>query len=198
MKRHLNKRKGTIKVGSVVFVSGIYGVGKSTLCNKLAKKCHINFYSAGDVISEENGEKYGSNKIVKNKELNQDILIRKMSEKLEHEKIILLAGHYCILGNNGQVEQLPEHTYSKLQLSAIILLEAGLEIIMKNLNRRDGKEYSIQQIEEFLNTERNCAEHIAENLNIPVFVHNMEFSNEDIEENYLFLKEVYGENFIGH
>ena len=121
-----------------------------------------------------------------------------MSEKLEHEKIILLAGHFCILGNNGRVEQLPEHTYSKIQLSAIILLEAGPEIIMQNLSRRDGKEYSIQQIEEFLNTERNCAEHIAKNLNIPLFVHNMKFSNEDIEESYLFLKEVYGENFIGH
>ena len=128
----------------------------------------------------------------------RELGIKKMSEKLEHEKIILLAGHFCILGNNGQVEQLPEHTYSKIQLSAIILLEAGPEIIMQNLSRRDGKEYSIQQIEEFLNTERNCAEHIAKNLNIPLFVHNMKFSNEDIEESYLFLKEVYGENFIGH
>lgn len=96
------------------------------------------------------------------------------------------------------MEQLPAYVYSKLQLSAIILLEAGPEIIIRNLNRRDGKEYSIQQIEEFLNVERNCAEYIAKNLNIPLFVYNMEFSNEDIEENYLFLKEVYGENFIGY
>lgn len=185
-------------MGSAVLVSGVYGVGKSTLCNKLAQKCHINFYSAGDVISEENDEKYGSNKIVKNKELNQNILIKKISEKLEHEKIILLAGHFCILGNNGQVESLPEHIYSKLQLSAIILLKADSKIIMRNLNSRDGKEYPMQLIEEFLNTERNCAEHIADNLNIPLFIHNMKFSNEDVEENYLFLKEVYGENFIGH
>lgn len=95
MKRYLNKRKRKIEVGSVVFVSGVYGVGKSTLCNNLAQKCHIKFYSAGDIISEENGEKYGSNKLVKNKELNQDILIKKISKKLEHEKIILLAGHFA-------------------------------------------------------------------------------------------------------
>lgn len=185
-------------MGSVVFVSGVYGVGKSTLCDKLSKKCGIKFYSAGDVISEVNGERYGSNKTVKDKELNQDILVEKISEKLEHEKIILLAGHFCILGNDGQVEQLPEHTYSKLQLSSIILLEAVPEIIMQNLSRRDGKEYSIKQIEEFLITEKNCAVHIAENLNIPLFIYNMDFSNKDLEENYLFLQEVYGENIIGH
>ena len=185
-------------MNSVVFVSGVYGVGKSTLCNKLAQKCRINFYSAGDVISDVNGEKYGSNKTVKDKELNQKILAEKISEKLEREKLIILAGHFCILGNDGRVEQIPLHTYSKLQLSSIILLESKPDIIIQNLIRRDGKEYSIKQIEEFLQTERNCAMHIAESLKIPLFIHNMDFTNKDLEKNYLFLKEVYGENVIGH
>lgn len=63
-------------MSSVIFVSGVYGVGKSTLCNKLSKKCAINFYSAGDIISDINGEIYGANKQVKNKEYNQEILIK--------------------------------------------------------------------------------------------------------------------------
>jgi len=134
--------------------------------------------------------------------ITEKISYIKASDNPLSADVILIEGQEYLyvfdVGNNGQVEQLPEHTYSKLQLSAIILLEAGSEIIMQNLNIRDGKEYSIQQIEEILNTERNCAEHIAKNLNIPLFVHNMKFSNEDIEESYLFLKEVYGENFIGH
>lgn len=69
-------------MGSVVFASGVYGVGKSTLCESLSKRCRINYYSAGDVISNVNGEKYGSNKTVKDKELNRYILVEKITEKL--------------------------------------------------------------------------------------------------------------------
>lgn len=185
-------------MSSVIFVSGVYGVGKSTLCNKLSKKCAINFYSAGDIISDINGEIYGANKQVKNKEYNQEILIKRISEKLQKEELIILAGHFCILGNDGQVEQLPVHTYSKLQLSSIILLEAISEMIVQNLSSRDGKKYSVEQIEEFLGTEKDCALRIAKDLNIHLFTYEMKFSNKDIEEVYLFLKEVYGEDIIGY
>lgn len=96
------------------------------------------------------------------------------------------------------MEQLPLHIYSKLQLSSIILLELEPDIIMQSLNRRDGKECSVKQIETFLCTERNCAMHTAESLNIPLRIHKMEFNHRDLELNYSFLKEVYGENIIGY
>ncbi len=94
------------------------------------------------------------------------------------------------------MERFPVHTYSKLQLSSIILLEAIPEMIVQNLCSRDGKKYSVEQVEEFVSTEKDCALFIAENLNIPLFIYEMKFSNEDIEETYLFLKEIYGENII--
>ena len=59
----------------IYFFAGIYGVGKSTLCQKLSQITSIPFYSAGDLISEINGEIYGASKAVKDKNKNQDILI---------------------------------------------------------------------------------------------------------------------------
>ena len=58
----------------IIFVAGIYGVGKSTLCERLSISIGIPCYSAGDLISAINGEIYGRNKTVVNKEKNQDIL----------------------------------------------------------------------------------------------------------------------------
>lgn len=60
------------------------------------------------------------------------------------------------------------------------------------------EKYSVKQIETFLCKERNCAMHTAEALSIPLFIHKMEFNYRDLELNYLFLKEVYGENIIGY
>lgn len=44
------------------------------LCVVLSKALAIPAYSAGDLISEINGERYGANKAVKDKNANQDIL----------------------------------------------------------------------------------------------------------------------------
>jgi len=38
------------------FLAGIYGVGKSTIGEKLSTVLDIPFYSAGDLISQVNGE----------------------------------------------------------------------------------------------------------------------------------------------
>ena len=43
-----------------IFVAGTYGVGKSTLCNKLSTALKIPDFSAGDLISAVNGETYGA------------------------------------------------------------------------------------------------------------------------------------------
>lgn len=184
------------KKGSVIFVSGVYGVGKSTLCCNLSKKDHLPFYSAGDLISEINGEKYGSNKRVNNKNINQDILVDEVTNISKNQDLIILAGHFCVMGQDGKPEELPPDIYRKLNLSSIILLEANSERIIKNLKLRDGKQYLKEQIEGFLNAERTSAYKISESLRIPLFIHDMKFEDTDMQKTNTFLKEVYGEGTI--
>ena len=113
----------------IIFVAGTYGVGKSTLCEKIGKHLSIPFYSAGDLISEINGEKYGSNKVVSDKKGNQDILIEAVNHKLKSEPSIILAGHFCIFDCQNHVERLPEYVFDKLNIKSILLLEASVERI---------------------------------------------------------------------
>ena len=82
---------------NVIFISGVYGVGKSTLCSKLSSMTGIPAFSAGDLISEINGEVYGRNKVVKDAKSNQDILISAVDTKLKEYSRFLLAGHFCIV-----------------------------------------------------------------------------------------------------
>ena len=81
----------------VLFLAGIYGVGKSTLGETLSQRQGIPFYSAGDLISQINGERYGANKVVADKVGNQDILAMQIERLLEQHGRILLAGHFCIV-----------------------------------------------------------------------------------------------------
>lgn len=172
----------------VIFIAGVYGVGKSTLCHKLSEVLLLPEYSASDLIASGVGESYGSNKFVKDKNLNQRVLISEVSALLQVQSTLLLAGHFCILNREHKTEPLPDFIFKSLHIICIILLEADYKIIMENLNDRDGKIYYESEIIDLLNTERQMAINIATNLDIPLFSHTMSFDDSDIDNISDFLK----------
>lgn len=182
----------------VIYIAGVYGVGKSTLCERISRLINLPFYSAGDLISEQVGETYGENKKVRNKEHNQDVLIECINKKMLEEPALILAGHFCILGNDNKPEELPAYVYEKMNISSIVLLETETRKIIKHLEIRDNKKYSRELINDFIKRERQYAMKISNILNVPLKIYSMLFSDDDAKNIIDFIKEVYGENFIGY
>lgn len=172
--------RGKIKHMGVIFVAGTYGVGKSTLCNKLSTALKIPDFSAGDLISVVNGETYGANKAVRDKDANQNILASQVKQLLKSTPRIILAGHFCIFDINGNVDTLPSSVFYDLEIETIILLEASSSQIIKNLSVRDKKEYSESQILLLQKAEHEKAHEIATSINCNLYVHHMLFDETDI------------------
>ena len=166
--------------GNTIFISGVYGTGKSTLCNGLTSMMKIPSFSAGDLISAINGERYGANKAVRDKAYNQTLLAEKVHELNNKHKRIILAGHFCIFNNSNEIEILPETVYFKLNISQIVLLETDVSIIANHLNIRDNKNYSIDNLLRLAEGERSQSEIIAQKLNCPLSVYRMMFSEIDV------------------
>lgn len=164
----------------VLFLAGIYGVGKSTLGETLSQRQGIPFYSAGDLISLVNGETYGTNKVVADKVENQDILAMQIKRLLEQNDRILLAGHFCIVNKQGEADCLPRMTFQKLHLDKIILLEAEEGQIMEHLHARDAKRYSPELVSTLLHKEREMASAVSAELNCPITTHCMTYTPADI------------------
>ena len=166
----------------VIFIAGTYGVGKSTLCDKLCRKLNIPAFSAGDLISEINGETYGKNKVVKNKIANQNILISAVEKKLSLYPTFLLAGHFCIFDKSDEVEILQEFIYEEMPIVKIILLETDFDRILRNIKSRDDKSYNLDSIKNIIRLEREQAEKISSQLSIPLHIHKMDFAESDIKQ----------------
>ena len=163
-----------------IFVAGTYGVGKSTLCNKLSTALKIPDFSAGDLISAVNGETYGANKAVRDKDANQNILASQVKQLLRSTPSIILAGYFCIFDINGNVDTLPSSVFYDLEIETILLLEASSSQIIKNLSVRDKKEYSESQILLLQKAEHEKAHEIATSINCNLYVHHMLFDETDI------------------
>lgn len=176
-------------MNGLYFIAGVYGVGKSTLCEKISTVSGIPFYSSGDLISNVNGESYGANKTVKDKVQNQNILVSAVNQLYLHYPTMLLAGHFCIFDKNTKVDILPADVFSQLKILKIILLEAEAEIIINHLSKRDNKSYSKEQIIELQSIERAQALKIASELKIPIEIHQMKFDDCDIDEILMKIKE---------
>lgn len=172
-----------------IFIAGIYGVGKSTLCDELSNRSNIPSYSAGDIISAVNGETYGSHKSVTDKNRNQSILSNKVRKLLCDNPTIILAGHFCIFNEQGQVDCLPEDVFFELDIKKIFLLTASAERICENLYQRDGIQYSKNQIVNLQNTEQSLAEKTSAILGCPLYIHEMKFDSSDYQDVLFLLKE---------
>lgn len=165
--------------GSTIFIAGVYGTGKSTMCSALSKRFHIPAFSAGDLISSINGEQYGVNKTVLDKNRNQVLLAERVRELNRKNSQIILAGHFCIFNADYRVEILPESVYSALNITQIILLEADVRNIVVNLRRRDGKDYSEKNVSVLIEKEREQSERISKQLRCPLHIYKMTFTDRD-------------------
>lgn len=172
-----------------IFVAGTYGVGKSTLCTKLSKLLKIPDFSAGDLISVVNGESYGANKVVSDKDANQNILALQVRQLLKTNPNIILVGHFCIFNANGNVDYLPNSVFYDLGIEAILLLEAPISKIVRNLSIRDKKDYSEKQILLLQKAEAQKAKEIAKSINCKFFIHHMLFDETDVSSCLSYLEE---------
>ena len=174
----------------VIFVAGIYGVGKTTLCNELSLVLGIPHFSASELISTYNGEIYGANKSVNSVNNNQDILVEQVKRLLKNYDTIILSGHFVII-TQGKICCVPQNTFTNLSLSKILLLEADCNRIIQNLVKRDNKIYDDKIIKELCLNERQLAMEVAERLVIPFIKYDMTFSDKDAKGVVKLLK---GEN----
>lgn len=164
-----------------VFISGAYGVGKSTIAKGLSRFLSVPNYSASSLISQVNGEDYAKTKFVADKYGNQDILAISVQKLLNEYSRIILTGHFCIINKANRIERIPQDVYQKLSIEHILLLEATPIDIVQNLKQRDGVLYDISLIESLVKEERCFAEEVANLLSCPLMIHRMNYQFDNVQ-----------------
>ena len=138
----------------IIFVSGVHGVGKTTLCKKIASRYKIEHFSASNLIAKEKAEEHLQNKQVENITGNQDFLVTAINKYFKNETWYLLDGHFCLLNKNNEITKIPYSTYEGICPRAIILLVDEPENIYTRLNSRDSIKHDLSLLRSFQEQER--------------------------------------------
>lgn len=151
----------------IIFVGGVHGVGKTTLCNSLCSKFNVIHHSASGLISKLKQVDFSSNKQTNDIEGNQNSLITAINDFLDHDKYCLLDGHFCLIDQDGKVSKIPHSTYAAMSPAAIILLHDDPKNIHSRLRERDKEKYNMDLLDSFQEEEISYSRTVASDLEIP-------------------------------
>lgn len=156
----------------MIFFTGVHGVGKTTLCKKVATQFDLIYANAGEIIRSEkqNGIELTEKRVVDIDE-NQELLVRGL-RRLKTDSTLLLDGHLTLLNQEFEINRVPMNFLKSINPQLIVLMTNSLAEIVKNLKNRDSRDYSEELIQRQQFEEENYARQIAENLNIPFKVFN--------------------------
>lgn len=153
---------------NIIFIGGIHGVGKTTLCKKITEKSHIKHYSAGQLIKMlKNGDGDIRDKGVKNINSNQDLLVAAIDQYLDKSTFAILDGHFCLLNTKHEINRIPKEAFEAISPIAIITLHDAVTNIENKIMRRDGIKYNVNLLSSFQNEEIIYSADIADYLGIP-------------------------------
>lgn len=176
-----------MKIQNIIFIAGVHGVGKGTLCQKISSKYNFEHHSASSLIKKINNKDYSHYKLVETIDSNQDDLIIAIQNFLDKDKNYFLDGHFCLLNSEKEIIKIPEETFKNMNLKAIVVLTDNSAAIMGRLNGRDSSNYIIEEISKFNKIELDYSKEIADKFNIPYLKINFKDSEETLHD---FIEEI--------
>lgn len=170
---------------SMVFVGGIHGVGKSTICKKTFGSLGYQCETASSLLAA-HGRRTGKDKRVSNISDNQSLLIEQLILAKKQHCRLLLDGHFTLINKQGKIESISVDVFCEINPSRLILIKGVAVEICRRLSERDGTKWDVSFIELFQNIEEEHARLISESINIPL--HIISNSAKPIEIARLFTK----------
>tara|TARA_B110001452_G_C15235765_1_gene427846 strand:+ start:77 stop:604 length:528 start_codon:yes stop_codon:yes gene_type:complete len=149
---------------NIIFIGGIHGVGKGTICKKISTSKNIIHLSASEVLK---WEKISAkkNKLVKSLDMTQNRLIKGLDALIQNADTYLLDGHYCLLNFKSKTEKVSEKTFEIIDPKVMAIAIENTEIIYERQKQRDGTKYSLSLLNEMQEMEIDYAKFLSSKYN---------------------------------
>jgi adenylate kinase len=151
---------------NIIFIGGIHGVGKGTICKEISLNTGLTHLTASQILKwEEISEE--DNKLVENISSTQDRLIRGLKNLIKKDKKYIIDGHFCLLNSNGIPSRIDENTFDQINPKVIAIVIDDVVKIGKRLEARDGKIYDVRDLNELQQMEIEYAKYLSVKYSTP-------------------------------
>jgi adenylate kinase len=160
-----------------IFICGVHGAGKSSLCKELAQAIPAAHVTAGALIREASTPTQivtvgAQNKQVPDVDTNQAALLNGLAAfnaRTENDVgPLLLDGHCTLLTAVGEIADIPMGVFNAIRPTAILLVESSADVIHHRLAERAADAPSPEMIRRHAERERGRAEAVSTLLSVPL------------------------------
>jgi predicted transcriptional regulator/adenylate kinase len=156
--------------GRVIFIAGVHGVGKTTLCSGIADSQGFIHKSASQLIREAKASAIARNsKAVTDIPGNQQLLVDAVSRINQSGQTLLLDGHLALLNSAKKAEALPTKVFADLGIDGIVMIHDKPSSIVERLKQRDGNGIGFDEIKALQALENSRAKIVTGELGLPLF-----------------------------
>lgn len=156
---------------SLIFVGGIHGVGKSTVCQKTFVPAGYQCIAASSLIATA-GMETDQDKHVDHVGNNQAILLQELVLAKKKYCRLLLDGHFTLINRLGNIEPVAHEIFEGMRPNELILIKGCPDEIASRLKERDGKKWDASFLASFQAQEEEHARYVSEKVGIPLHVFN--------------------------
>lgn len=160
----LNKTKS-----SFVFLGGVHGVGKTTICDRIFTRAGYHCVTASTLIRSY-GIHSDYNKRVESVTSNQIALVKQLDFERKKHTHLLLDGHYCLINSNDEIDPVDVEVFCQISPDIFFLLKDCPKKILDRLKNRDSTRWNQQLVKNFQDTEIEHAHNVANQLEIPLHI----------------------------
>lgn len=161
---------------NIVFIGGIHGVGKSTICQQICSDLNMKYLSASELLKWEDINDDPKNKKVKNISFTQSRLIAGLTHSIQKGHYYLLDGHYCLLNEKAEVEKISIDVFMQINPKALGIILGDIRDIKTRLDLRDNKTYDFGLLEQLQNSELDYAKELSIALKVPLYIEESDFA----------------------
>jgi adenylate kinase len=122
---------------NIVFIGGIHGVGKSTICRQICDDVKLEYLSASELLKWNDIRENAQNKKVNNIPFTQERLILGLTNSIQKNKYYLLDGHYCLLDKENEIVNIPLDTFKLINPISLNIILGDITEIKTRLEKRD-------------------------------------------------------------
>lgn len=151
---------------NIIFIGGIHGVGKGTLCKEIALHTDLIHITASEVLKW-NEISSSDNKLVENLSSTQERLINGLEKLIKNENQYLLDGHFCFLNSRGIPCRIDVETFDSINPKIISIVIDDVEKIVERLEKRDSIKYDKKILNELQEMEIEYAKYLSKRYSVP-------------------------------
>ncbi|OUL60980.1 ATP-binding protein [Flavobacterium sp. AJR] len=151
---------------NIVFIGGIHGVGKSTICQQICNEVKLQYLSASELIKWKDINTDFQNKKVRNIPETQDSLIIGLNNSIQKDKSYILDGHYCLFNSANEIVNVPLDTFKLINPISLNIILGDIIEIKNRLEKRDNRPYDKELLNRMQENELNYARYLSKTLEV--------------------------------